>query len=156
MNKIASMVLSLGLTLLLGACATIMQGSEQQVAFSSSPSGAFVTVNGRSLGKTPLVTDLKRKDTHMIRIELDGYQPYETALTRSPSGWVFGNIVFGGIPGLIVDFATGALYKLSPDQVSGNLAQGLELLEGTDDVLVVTVVMHADPRWEKVGQLLRE
>lgn len=136
-------------------CATIMQGSEQGVAFSSTPSGAFVTVNGRALGTTPLLADLKRRDTHMVRITMDGYQPYEMAMTRSTSGWVFGNIIFGGIPGLIVDFATGSLYKLSPEQVAANLNQVTAY--HLDGHMYIGVTLGAvDPAWEKVGDMKRE
>jgi hypothetical protein len=141
--------------LLAAGCATIMQGSEQGVAFSSSPSGAFVTVNGRALGTTPLLTDLKRRDTQMVRITMDGYAPYEMAMTRSVSGWLFGNILFGGIPGLIVDFATGSIYKLSPEQVAANLNQVTAY--NLEDTLFVGVTLGAvDPAWEKVATMERE
>lgn len=32
----------------------------------------------------------------MVGIKLDGYEPYELTLTRKTSGWVIGNILFGG------------------------------------------------------------
>jgi hypothetical protein len=78
-------------------CATIMHGSSQELSIASSPTGARVLVDGQEHGRTPLVADLKRKDKHVIRIELDGYMPYEVALARGTSGWVWGNIVFGGL-----------------------------------------------------------
>lgn len=148
-------VAGLAVALALAGCATIMQGSEQGVAFSSNPSGAFVTVNGRALGTTPLLTDLKRRDTHMVRITMDGYQPYEMAMTRSLSGWVFGNIVFGGIPGLIVDLATGSLYKLSPEQVAANLNQ-VTAYDLNGQMYIGVTLGAVDPAWEKVAEMERE
>lgn len=142
--------------LLLGGCASIMHGTSQQVAVSSSPTGAQVTVNGIALGTTPVLADLKRKDNHVVRVSLDGYAPFEMALTRSTSGWVWGNLVFGGLPGLAVDAITGGLYKLSPEQVSAQLARAdLQVAEG-GEVLVVTVILRPEPGMERVGTLVRE
>src|SRR5688572_18791905 len=82
---------------LLPGCATIMQGSTQQVSVGSSPTGARVTIDGVERGSTPVVVDLKRRDTHLIAIQTEGYLPYEMTLSRSVSGWVVGNILFGGV-----------------------------------------------------------
>lgn len=142
--------------LLLGGCATIMHGTTQQIAVSSSPTGAQVSVNGMARGTTPVIADLRRKDNHVVRVTLDGYAPFEMALTRSTSGWVWGNLVFGGIPGLAIDAITGGLYKLSPEQVSAQLARAdVQLAEGVE-VLLVTVVLRPEPGMERVGSLARE
>lgn len=100
------------------ACATIMHGSRQEVSFSSTPSGASVTVDGQEKGKTPVAVDLRRKEKSLIRMTLDGYLPFETYLTKKVSGWVVGNLIFGGLPGLIVDALTGGLYLLKPEEVA--------------------------------------
>lgn len=142
----------LAVSLLAPGCATIIHGSNQDVAFSSSPSGATVTVDGEALGTTPLVTGLSRDDAHTVRITMDGYQPYEMTLTKSVDGWVWGNIVFGGLIGLGVDAATGAMYKLSPDQVSADL-RSLSAGTSASGALQVAVVLEVDPSWERVGQL---
>jgi hypothetical protein len=139
---------------LLAACATIMHGSSQDVGIASTPTGAKVTVDNGSLGITPIVAHLRRKDNHVIKIEMDGYQPFEIATTRKVSGWVWGNIVFGGIIGLAVDAITGGLYKVNPEEVSGTLAQRTGALKGGTDVMVV-VVLQPDPSWVKVGTLTR-
>jgi hypothetical protein len=148
----ALLLLPLGLV----GCATIMQGSTQKVAISSAPTGAQVYVNGNQRGLTPMVADLSRKDIHVIALRLDGYQPYEVALARSVSGWVVGNILFGGLIGLAVDASSGGMYKLTPDQVTATMGPGAALLEGSRDVLTVAVVLRSDPTWEKIGQLIRE
>ena len=113
--------------LLVAACATIMQGTSQEVSVSSTPTGARVLVDGAEMGKTPLVASLKRKDKHVVRVELEGYQPFEMALGRATSGWVWGNIVFGGIPGLAIDAITGGMYKLKPEEIQATLAQNAAL-----------------------------
>ena len=140
--------------LLVAACATIMQGTSQEVSVSSTPTGARVLVDGAEMGKTPLVASLKRKDKHVVRVELEGYQPFEMALGRATSGWVWGNIVFGGIPGLAIDAITGGMYKLKPEEIQATLAQNAALSADPEtDRLVVTVVLRPDPAWERIGTL---
>lgn len=144
------------LLLLVGSagCASIMHGSTQQIAVSSNPSRADVTVNGQVLGETPVVANLARKDTHTIAVRLAGYEDYEITLTRSVTGWVWGNIVFGGIIGLAVDAITGGLYKLSPEQVMAEMRdRPATLAAGDDGTLFLTVVLRPDPRWVAVGQM---
>jgi uncharacterized protein YceK len=153
---IAALVL-LAQLLLLAGCASIMHGTTQQVAVSSSPTGAQVTVDAMERGVTPVIADLKRKDNHVVRVTMDGYQPFEMALTRSVSGWVWGNLVFGGIPGLAIDAITGGLYKLSPEQVTAQLQRNgaLQVADG-GSVLLVTVVMRPTAGMEPIGTLTRE
>ena len=157
-GRMGRLALGLAVPLALSACGTIIQGTKQQVSISSAPTGAEVTVDNVPLGKTPVVGDLKRKDHHLVRITLDGYQPHEIALARSVSGWVAGNIVFGGIIGLAVDAITGGMYKLTPDQV-------LTALEASDpdevrvldsDNLAVLVVLRPQLDWEPIATLERE
>jgi hypothetical protein len=70
-------------------------------------------------GKTPLVTKLRSgagffsKESYTVTISLPGYQTKEIHVECKLNGWYFGNIFFGGVIGmLIVDPATGAMYKL--------------------------------------------
>ena len=86
--------------LCLSACATIIHGMRQEVGISSSPTGAEVWVDNVKMGETPVVAKLRRKDTHTVKLLMPGYQAYETTITRSVSGWVWGNIAIGGLLGL--------------------------------------------------------
>jgi hypothetical protein len=138
-----------------GGCATIMQGTNQELSVASTPSGARVLVDGTEMGRTPYVASLKRKDKHVVRIEMDGYQPFELPIARATSGWVWGNIVFGGLPGLAIDAISGGLYKLKPEQVEATLAQSTAAVGEHGDVMVLAVVLRADPEWERIGGLAR-
>jgi hypothetical protein len=142
--------------LALAGCATIMQGTSQELSVASTPTGARVLVDGTEVGRTPHVANLKRKDKHVVRIEMDGYQPFELPIARATSGWVWGNLVFGGIPGLAVDAITGGLYKLRPEQVEATLAQSTAAVGERGDVMVLAVVLRTDPEWEKIGGLVRK
>ncbi|MFH1352763.1 MAG: PEGA domain-containing protein [bacterium] len=144
-------LLFLGFVGIIG-CATIIHGTRQGISISSTPSGASVTIDGRIEGKTPLMVDLSRKDRHLVKIELESCNSYEMYLNRSASGWVWGNIVFGGIPGLIIDAITGGLYKLTPEQVSAVLGKKSVYLLKKDTIFITTVLSH-DSSWEKIGNL---
>ena len=133
-------------------CATIMHGTTQEIGISSNPTSAVVTIDGRDYGKTPVVVDLKRSNNHIIKIELTGYQPYEITAVKKLSGWVLGNILFGGIIGLAVDAITGGLYKLTPEQIQAELRK--ENAENYyEDGLFITVVLEKGDNWEIIGQL---
>ena len=135
-------------------CATIIHGSRQDVSISSNPSKAIVTIDNVEKGITPVTLRLSRKDHHTIQINLNGYMPYETKLTRKVDGWLAGNIVFGGLIGLVVDAATGGMYRLTPDQVQAELRNQSASVIDKDGVFL-TVVMQPQSDWEKIGQLER-
>lgn len=139
--------------LLLCSCATIVNGTYQKISVSSTPTGASVTVDGVNVGGTPVILELKRKDDHMVRLTMDGYQPFEMPITCSVSGWVWGNILFGGLIGLAVDAGTGGMYKLTPEQIHaqmGNAGTGTVVQDGD---IYVAVVLVPDPSWERIGYL---
>ena len=141
------------LLLFLVGCATIMQGTKQQIGISSNPSGAKVIIDGKTFGNTPLTAELSRKDNHIVKIELDGFLPYETTLTRKVSGWVAGNIIFGGLIGLAIDAISGGMYKLTPDQIQAELKKSGMSLNLDKDKLFFTFTLTPNPKWEKIGQL---
>lgn len=141
--------------LVLAGCATIMHGSGQDVGFSSTPTAAKVTVDNKPLGNTPVIAKLARKDNHVVKMELEGFQPFEATLTRKTSGWVWGNVLFGGLIGLAVDAISGGLYNLTPEQVAGQLAKQSASGFGKNDKVAIFVVMQADSSWQRVGTLTR-
>ena len=103
-------------------CAAIIHGTKQDISVNSNPSGVNVYVMGVHKATTPAVIEVSRKDSNIIlRFEKDGYEPVEIALDRSIDGWIWGNIALGGVIGLVVDFATGAAYKFTPDMVTANM-----------------------------------
>ncbi len=104
------------------------------------------------MGVTPAVVRLPRRQSHVMRIELAGYERYEVTFTRHLSGWVLGNIPLVSVPGLIIDVATGAMYKLSPEVVDGRLVVRTARLDD-GSTMQIAVVFGADPSWQKVGQL---
>lgn len=138
---------------LLSGCATIVNGSRQSVGINSTPGGAEIFVDDVSVGKTPALISVKRNDSKVVKLTYEGYQPYEVKLTRNVSGWIAGNILLGGLVGLVVDAVTGSMYKLSPDQIAAGLKKGdaysSNKLKG--DGIYLGVTLTPDPSWEKIG-----
>ena len=148
--------LSLAGVTLVASCATIMHGTTQDVGISSTPSSAQVTVDNVMLGQTPVIATMKRGANHIVKIELTGYLPFEATITKKTSGWVWGNIVFGGLIGLVVDASTGGLYNLTPEQIAGQMAQQHAVTQVSRDGVYVFVVMEPDPSWQQIGSLATE
>lgn len=154
LNKFKKQMLILLPLLSLTSCATVMHGSRQSIGISSNPTNAVVWVDKCFVGNTPIIVDMSRKDNHFIRIELEGYLPYEATFSKKLSCWVFGNIVFGGVIGLAVDAITGAIYTLTPDQIQAELHTNQVVHSQKSNESYIAIVMEADPSWTKVGNLI--
>ncbi len=140
--------------LLFSSCATIVNGSKQTIRIYSQPAQATVFLNDIEVGQTPYETRLKRKGEYNVRIQLDGYLPYETRLTRKLHAIYFGNILLGGIVGLIIDPITGAMYKLTPEELKAELQSNETAFSNQKDSdIYVAVSLNIDENWEKIGQL---
>lgn len=153
-NKIGKAVLTLTSLSMLTSCATIMHGTRQNIGIASNPTSANVWVDGSFVGTTPMIVNLTRKDNHFVHIELEGYQPFEAVFARQLSGWVFGNVVFGGLIGLAVDAISGGIYSLTPEQVQAELRNGNVVMSKQSDDSYIAIVLKADPSWKKVGDLV--
>jgi hypothetical protein len=113
-------------------CASIMNGRQANVAIDSYPSNAHVVIHdqkGREVASvtTPGVVSLKRNTSWLMparytaTIEAPGYQTAEVPIHSTVNPWILGNVVVGGIPGLIVDDATGACWKPDHDSIHQQL-----------------------------------
>lgn len=106
----------------LTACATIIEGSEQQINVASAPAPASSCVlrNERGewrTGATPTSVTVKRS-TSPLHVTCGNPTASGTAMNSSSlEPWTFGNILLGGIFGLAIDGATGAMSEYK-DQVT--------------------------------------
>ncbi|MFP1683608.1 hypothetical protein ACLD0W_13930 [Alloalcanivorax sp. C16-1] len=120
---------ALAVAIQLSGCASIVSDSSYSVSLQSSPERAnYVVTNQRSgkriaAGVTPAMISLPAKNgffsgaKYQVTFEHEGFNSSTVPLNASMDGWYWGNIVFGGLLGiLIVDPATGAMWKLD-DQV---------------------------------------
>jgi hypothetical protein len=76
-------------------------------------------------------------------------------LTKKFNAWYLGNIIFGGLIGIVIDPITGAIYELSPDQVNAQLQQGTVANKSNNKDIFIAVSLEKDPNWKKIGQLER-
>ena len=119
-----------GLCMAAGGCASIVHSGSRTVSINSQPPGAAVTISKSDSkvsvhsGTTPMTVSLDPKrgffkgQSYTVRLDLAGYKSDEIELKATVSGWYFGNIVFGGLIGiLIVDPATGAMWNISPENI---------------------------------------
>lgn len=159
MNSLKRVTPAILLFIFLTGCGTIIHGTTEQVGVTSSPSGATVEIDNTKIGETPLTQELSRKDSHSVKVSMDGYESYEMIINRNTSGWVWGNIVFGGLIGLAVDATTGGMYKLNPNEINAQLKESgrAELAEGDSDInLFIELTKSVDDEWVKIGQLERQ
>ena len=131
---------------------------------ASSPSGAKVSIYDRSnvlvqTNTTPFVAQLNTKygyfkgQTYRLVFELPGHANAEVKLDSSLSGWYFGNIIFGGLLGmLIVDPLTGAMYNLTPEKIEQPLSatQAQVIREGKGLLVVLASQTTAHEREQMV------
>lgn len=100
------------------SCATVINGTTQKIPLTSEPMGASVVVDGQRVGYTPTQVQLKRKNSHLITFEKEGYESETVKLEPVLSAVVAGNIVAGGFIGWGVDAITGSQYRLIPETVN--------------------------------------
>ena len=128
----------------------MVTGTSTDVAISSDPSEAQIEINGTDRGETPTTLSLDSDRAHTVEINLEGYESETVQLRKTTSGWLAGNILFGGIPGLVIDAATGGMHVLKPKQVDNSLDEQI----GSSEMLQIRVAMEVDTsRTMKVGQL---
>jgi hypothetical protein len=108
---------SLMCLMLLGGCAAIMRGTEQDVTVDTVPSGARVEFSNGQSCTSPCSIAAKRSEALNVIVSMDGCTP-QTAFVR-PRITATGGLL-GGLP----DLATGAVYDLEPSQLSFMLTCG--------------------------------
>ena len=106
-----------GLGLASSACATIISGTTQDLYVDSEPKGASCTVDRQGavvgmINPTPGKVNVPRhKDNIVVSCALDGYEQSNEVLASSFSGATFGNLLLGGIVGVVIDASSGANNK---------------------------------------------
>lgn len=108
--------------LLTNGCATVVEGNKQSVHFNTAPPGATCDIRreGAILYHkvvTPATLSLEKdKDPLEIRCNKEGFRETVVFTDSSFAGWTLGNLLLGGIIGVGVDAASGAINEY-PSQV---------------------------------------
>ncbi len=120
------LALSIILTVItLFGCASIVKGTKEDVSVTSNPS-AHVVITAKSGevffdGYSPVTTSLPKKNEYTVKVTIDGYQDQIVQITKEFEMWTIGNILCGGIIGLVVDAVDGAMWKLEPNEINVSL-----------------------------------
>lgn len=119
-------LMAIALVLILSGCASIVSRKDYPVAIDSAPSGVSFYITDSTgarvhSGTTPGSVTLRTKggyfksQAYTIFLERPGMPTKEYALRSGIDGWYWGNLLLGGLVGmLIVDPLTGAMFKLPP------------------------------------------
>ncbi len=111
----------LALVALLPACATVVEGTSDTVTLSTTPAGATCTVdrNGERVAAVAATPGSVRisKSRHDLNVTCtkEGYQLATTAASSRFTGSTFGNVIAGGVIGVVVDAASGANNRYPSD-----------------------------------------
>ncbi len=109
MKKLVYAFLLMGLIKLTG-CATIMSDNKSAVQINTNPTETICEVKGENFTQTlniPANVTIPAKASPVtITCTKEDYFPASETIETSINGMIFGNIIFGGIPGIIIDLAT--------------------------------------------------
>jgi hypothetical protein len=151
--KLAAMVMVM--PVLITSCATIFGKSSYPVSINSNPNGADISITDKKgkevyKGQSPATVTLKSgagyfsRAEYQVRISSKGYAEQIVPVNYKLNGWYFGNIFLGGFLGmLIVDPATGAMWKLDTPPISITLRKSNALNIPTLEILNMNEVSDA-------------
>jgi hypothetical protein len=122
MGKILSVTELLLLAFIIVSCATVIKGHNEGVTLTTNPAGAECRIERKgelvaAMAQTPGSLQLSRsKDDISVTCKKPGYA--ENSVVYSPrfNAATFGNVIAGGLIGIVVDASTGANYNY-PTQI---------------------------------------
>ncbi|MEC3965254.1 hypothetical protein [Flagellimonas halotolerans] len=125
----------LAATFLFSSCASIVSKGSYPISINSAPSEAKIVIKDKKgieifSGQTPATLKLKAgsgffgKARYQVTFSKAGYDTKTVPVDFKLDGWYFGNLLLGGLIGmLIIDPATGAMYKLETEFLNETLIQ---------------------------------
>lgn len=113
----------------LSSCASIATKSHQDVTFKGLPGTSVIDkkknttiteVGQNGFSTVKMKKQLKGKDLLIVK---DGYESENREMGTKIQGAFWGNILFGGIPGMAIDAATGKMMKFKDNFVDVTLSR---------------------------------
>jgi hypothetical protein len=151
--KLAAIIMVM--PVLITSCASILGKSSYPVSINSNPNGADISITDKKgkevyKGQSPATVSLKSgagffsRAEYQVKISSKGYTEQVVPVIYKLNGWYFGNLFLGGFLGmLIIDPATGAMWKLDTPPISITLHKSNALNEPTLQILNVNEVSDA-------------
>jgi hypothetical protein len=116
-------------------CGLIFGGTTQTIRATSSPDGVTVsTGTGGQDYRTPASLSLERKNSYTLTFSAPGYSSQKFDLQKSIRGGIVVLDVLCGLVGVVIDAATGAWYRLSPEVVNVTLTKVNAKAPGPDTI----------------------
>jgi hypothetical protein len=115
--RILKMLAMLGGLAVVAGCATITTGSTDLVTIDTDPPGAVckLTRGDKQIGvinPTPDSLEVPKSQHDLtVRCEREGYLVTEGTIESGFQAMTLGNVLFGGVVGVIIDAASGAMTK---------------------------------------------
>ncbi len=149
-------LLSISLLLVAG-CASIMAGSPSTLTVNSVPKDVTVTIMGggtTTVQHTPCSIILNKQNDYTVTLEYQGYRSEQIVIQRTINGWVWGNILFGGIIGLAVDGITGNMWDHNIHAINRELVKAQQTGILPDKVTVDYPIYLIQENGQQVVQYL--
>jgi hypothetical protein len=132
-------------------CASIFNGNASMLNIMTNPENATVTIKGSQSGEkivqhTPCNITLNKGSDYMVKIEFAGYQSENIIIRREIAGWFWGNILLGGVIGMVIDYSTNNMWTHSPTNINIDLSKLSSLPETISIDYPVTLLMEDGTR----------
>jgi hypothetical protein len=112
--KMTAVAATAAIGIALSGCATVIKGTHQSVAITTPPTTGAQCVLSSTQGNwtvmSPGVATVdKSKEDIQVTCQKAGWQTATGTIPSNFQGWTLGNILLGGVIGVGVDAATGAM-----------------------------------------------
>jgi hypothetical protein len=117
MRRIALLSFPAVLLASLSGCATIFEGTKQQVTIDSNVRGAEVLLNGSRIGTTPFSGEIPRVGKPTLLVRAPGYVPKKAYLHTETPGTFYLQffLMMAGLPFTTTDMVSGAWIRYAPN-----------------------------------------
>jgi len=114
--RIETVAVVAALAVAVSGCASIVKGSSETIAISTVPANHAVCTLSNPRGKwrvsTPGRVKVKRSEDDMdVTCQAPGYADATGTISSDFETWALGNVLIGGLVGLVVDWSTGAVNR---------------------------------------------
>lgn len=106
--------LALTIIALSTSCASIIDGTSQNIRLDSDPAGAKVVINNYNAGKTPITLKANRDKDFVGRVKKKGYEDNSFIITRKFNKNSLWNTVI--LPFYLIDWMTGSIWEFEKDK----------------------------------------
>ena len=119
----------------ISGCGAIVHGTRQDIAINSNPNQAQVIVQGESK-TTPAMFNLKRKHSYVVKISKEGYESSDIMINNKLDWTAWCDLFVWGIIPIFYDLASGAAWKLSPEEINVSLSRSIGFKDGPEKIPV--------------------